>query len=958
VYRAWHAKLERTVALKMLLGGPFAAPDVTARFAREIRVAARLRHPGVVAVYEAGEVEGVSFFTMELIEGRTLASLVRDGPIAGLRAASYVRRAALAVQDAHDHQILHRDLKPSNILIDAHDEPRVADFGLARVWLEGPEATTNLSAMGSPPYMAPEQVKGTPEGVGPAADIYALGAVLYHLLAGRPPHQGLSVEEVLVQVCEAAVVPPHLLHPAVPRDLETICLKCLEKDPARRYPSAAALADDLLRFERGQPVRARPVGVWGHLWRWSRRNRTLASALLALALLLFGGAAGVVWQAEHNFHERARLKLASYVNGVEAASLAAGEGDFPLARKYLAAVAPPSLPDFVPGFEWRLLWAQTAPQALATLRPHDGAIQQVAFSADGRWLASNSADRTANRIELSRPALPPKAMGPGGGWALLYSPDGRTAFVGSRHSGSDDLVQEVDVATGAVRWSTPGYQISLSRDGARLAVARGQPLPWVPAQGGVEIWNVPTHTKVATIPGDYRGVALSPDGALAALLGGADHLILWGVADGRERARLPTGGPQQTAAFSPDGQFVAACGLGEASLWRANDGALVARLPHPWLRVWSLAFSPDSRRLATACSDRVVRIWDTAGGRLRQVLHGHADEIWSVAFSPDGETLATGAKDGAVLLWPLDPPTNRRDVVYHGWSRPLFSPDGRTLVFTEAGPQPYPLILDGPEPPRRGPLRWAACGFSPDGRSLLLWSAEERPFLRWWNLRTGEFGAAFRGAEEMGGHLLMQTGLSTDRSQVFQLGYDWRLSLWDARGGPPLKVVPLPHSTSALRSVALSRQGRYLAWSLIDGREGWIADLATGQIRVLAGHRNEVNATVFAPAGDELATASSDGSIRLWDSATGAPRAVLPGHPESANDIAYSPDGLTLASLGSYQSLKFWNLASRRELLTLSMPDAGSYLAFSPDGNRLVVTLGDLEHGDDRGARIFEASPP
>jgi len=167
VYRAWHAKLERTVALKMLLGGPFAAPDVTARFAREIRVAARLRHPGVVAVYEAGEVEGVSFFTMELIEGRTLASLVRDGPIAGLRAASYVRRAALAVQDAHDHQILHRDLKPSNILIDAHDEPRVADFGLARVWLEGPEATTNLSAMGSPPYMAPEQVKGTPEGVGP-----------------------------------------------------------------------------------------------------------------------------------------------------------------------------------------------------------------------------------------------------------------------------------------------------------------------------------------------------------------------------------------------------------------------------------------------------------------------------------------------------------------------------------------------------------------------------------------------------------------------------------------------------------------------------------------------------------------------------------------------------------------------------------------------------------------------
>ena len=681
----------------------------------------------------------------------------------------------------------------------------------------------------------------------------------------------------------------------------------------------------------------------------------LATALLALVLVLLASAAEVVWLGIHNRRERERLRLESYVNSVEEASLAADEGDYPLARKYLAATAPPATAGFEPGFEWRFLWAQTAPQSQLALRPHDAVILQLAFSAAGGRLASNSADRTANWVDLARPAAAAAGLGPGGGWALAFSPDGRSCYVGERRPVGSDLVHEIDPSTGAARWTTPGYRISLSRDGSRLAVALGQPLPWEQPHGGVEVWDTASHTRVATVGGDYRAAALSPDGRLLALVPPDDSVRLWRIADGRERVRLATGSPQLVAAFSPDGLLVASCGLGEASLWRVDGGVLVAKLPHPWLRVWSVAFSPDSSRLATTCSDRTVRIWDTADGRLIRTLRGHADEVWSVAFSPDGRTVASGGKDGEVLLWPASPDPESRDLAYHGWSRPLFSPDGRTLVLTEGGPMPQALIVRDGGPARRGPAHWAACGFAADSRQLLLWSAEGPPCLRWWDLERGEFGSPFTGAEDMGGHLLMQTGISADGTRVFQIGSDWKLRVWDAAGGPPLQTLGLPFSTLGLRSVSLSREGRWFAWSLVDGNQFWIVDLASGQVRPLAGHRNEVNSVVFSPLGTEIASASSDGSVRLWDSQTGTPLATLPGHPESANDIAFSPDGRTLASLGSYQSVKFWNLATCRELLTMDMPEAGSYLAFSPDGRRLAVTLGDLEHGDDRGARIFDA---
>jgi eukaryotic-like serine/threonine-protein kinase len=291
VYKAWHLRLRRPVAVKMLLAGAYAQPEELERFLREAETVAGLRHANIVQVHEAGDVDGRPYFTMEFVEGGNLAQKLAGTPQPARQAAALVATVAEAVHAAHQRGIVHRDLKPGNILLTADGTPKVTDFGLARR-LEGTAGLTQSGApLGTPSYMAPEQAEGRSRDVGPAADTYALGAILYELLTGRPPFRAETAAETLRQVVSQAPVPPSRLNAAVPRDPETICLKCLEKDPQRRYASAAALAEDLRRFQRDEPIVARPVGPVENVLRWTRRHPT-GAALVATALALVGLAIG------------------------------------------------------------------------------------------------------------------------------------------------------------------------------------------------------------------------------------------------------------------------------------------------------------------------------------------------------------------------------------------------------------------------------------------------------------------------------------------------------------------------------------------------------------------------------------------------------------------------------------------------------------------------------------------
>ena len=314
VYKARHRRLNRHVALKMLITGAHAGPAERARFQGEAEAVASLRHPNIIAVYDVGDHDSCPYFTMELLERGTLAQALAGTPKSGERAAALLIALSNAVQVAHDAGIIHRDLKPANILFTADGTPKVADFGLARHFEGAPELTWSGARIGTPSYMAPEQVIGKPGSIGPAADIYALGALLYEVLTGRPPFRGETATDTQRQVVHDEPVLPSRLNSKVPRDLETICLKCLSKEPQRRYASAAALGDDLKRFEEGRPIQARHVNWAQRLWRWCRRNPTAAALLataVALVALAGGGGMSLVHQAaQHELDLR---------NGVSAA---------------------------------------------------------------------------------------------------------------------------------------------------------------------------------------------------------------------------------------------------------------------------------------------------------------------------------------------------------------------------------------------------------------------------------------------------------------------------------------------------------------------------------------------------------------------------------------------------------------------------------------------------------------
>ncbi len=958
VYRARQRRLGRTVAVKVLRGGSLAEPEARRRFRREAESAGRLQHPGVVAIHDVGEDQGVCWYSMDYVPGHNLAQRVQQRPLAAKEAAACARQVAEAIHYAHQHSVLHRDLKPSNIMMGLDDAPKVTDFGLARQLEDSTAMGTRAAALtssgqtlGSPGYASPEQALKGMSSV--RSDVYGLGAVLYHMLTGRPPFVGPTLDSVLLQLLEAEPVPPRRLNPTVPADLETICLKCLEKQPEQRYASAAAVADDLRRFEAGEPLLARPVGPWGRVVRWCRRRPAMAGLIAALLVAALGGTAGVVsqWQrAERKAaaEERQRMlaqageraaRLRTYTAGVYAASQALISEDIGLAGDLLDRLVPEKGAEDFRGPEWYVLRERTRSQDLQVFSGHPWIVACVAASPDGKYLASGGRFVTGWAEQQStwyvwEPATGRKVFsgppGVGSVKSLQFSADGNRLLVSA--SGRTRLVTTGD-------WTRQTGEVS----GSYACFAHAH--PWLavtePGSGTVVLYHSDTLQELARLPQSGVQVAFSKDDRWLMVLNGEGQVRLSPVREGPiiEAPRvIPTGRRRNAAALSPDNRYLAVCGGPDVVVYdlQQPDGSPPRKLTGHRLDVKNLVFTPQGDQLVTTGSDRTVRFWETNQWQQTGLLRGHRDEVWCVEPDPQGRWITTGGKDSTVRLWPARPEEVLLTPPHYMLRPAIWASHGRKFLVAvrpNLSQVCDPVLgLIGKVLPLGGDT--AAAG---EGWCRFI----QRPGrLEWFN----DQGEITRTQVLEGDPARFQEidskAWSAD-GRVFALAMpDHKAGVWDVATGRRLALLGRPAGSRTL-PMALSPDGSLLAISGSSTSVIKLITVATSHEVILKGHLARVTSLAFSPDGQQLASGSVDATLRLWKTDNGSPHAVLRGHVQDVNAVAYAPGGRTLASLGNFESVRLWNLETATEVATLPHARAGNHLAFSPDGQWLAVNLGD-----------------
>ena len=947
VYRARQLSLNRLVALKVLLQGPFSSRDFVQRFRQEARAVAALRHPNIVAIHEVGEHDGNHFLALEFVEGGNFAELVRERPLPARRAAGYLQSIALAIEHAHQRGVLHRDLKPSNILLDVFDQPRVTDFGLAKLANQDAALTVTGEVLGSPNYMPPEQAGGNFANSTATSDVYSLGAILYELITGRAPFQGETLQAILARVQDSEPVPPRRLVPGIPVDLQTICLKCLQKDPARRYDTAQALAEDLGRFLEGQPVLARPVSRLERLWLWARRRPQLAALSGALILVALLGLAGILWEwgraerhAEGERQQRviaeqdaAQTRLNLYAADVAVAALALQNGHPGPARRTLGAWRPAAGEADLRDFEWYYLWQRSAGDELAVMPGHRLTVSCVAFSPDGRLLATGSHDGTVCIWNPDQHSLfTSLKVTSNAVWSVAFTPDGRWLVAGCNQN-----VQFWDTTSWQKGPQYPGQLAALSATGTLLATADSSPFFWEPA-GPVRLYDWRTGQLQNTLNQPGRSVAFSFDGSRLAVAGANSGITIYDTANGQGRQTLPTAAEIWSVNFSPDGRRLLATSWStNAFLWALDHPGPPALLSGHLLHVWSAVFSADGNTIATTSSDQTVRLWNAGNLASQFILHGGASEIWCAAFRPDGRLLATGGKDQNVLLWPTSVNPPLRELPHDTDYATLFSPDGGQIVTVKPG-------RGNSEVWRTADLSLVnsnaaggntVIGYSRDGKAPMTFNSD-RCSLEFWPPP----GSTAPPEVRLGGMVTNQTqfayaGVSPEREWFFAIDAAGRIRIWDATTGRLRQTITGP--VPPIRKAVLGPYGKKIAVSVAGENLAHLYDCATRTEHLLTGYRDFVSGLAFSPDGGTLAAGSMDGSIRLWNTARGECRATLPGHLTEATDVAFSPDGRTLASVGHGESLKLWPVPTLREVYSETDPHAGLWLQFSPDGRELAV---------------------
>jgi len=1006
VFLAFDPRLGRDIALKIPRPEALGSHDLRDRFAREARAAAGLDHPHIVPVYEAGEEAGVCYIASAYCPGPTLAAWLKEQrePVPVRVAAALVATLAEAVEHAHGRGVLHRDLKPSNVILspiaaNADEQragdglsfaPRVTDFGLAKLLGVEPGVTGATSAcetqsgaiVGTPHYMAPEQAAGKVHAIGRGADVYALGAILYELLTGRPPFQG-DLLETLEQVRSQEPVPPSRLRPALPRDLQTVCLKCLQKEPGRRYVSAAALANDLRRFLAGEPVQARPVGHWEQAVKWVRRRPAVAallavSGLAALALVGFGVGIWYNGQLQAALREaesqrtradelrgeaesqRAQFELLQrqtrYVRDIDLAWRSWQSAHINRVREILDG---PGCPPELRGWEWGYLRG-LCHKEVRVLEMEGNAVS-VAYSPDCRWLAAGN---WGDMKSLEKPGT--VVVWETGRWRkrwefrgakafhqVAFSPDSRWLASGN----NDHTAQVWDVARGelvrTLKEADAVRTVAFSPDGRTLASAG--------REAGITLWDTVTWQPVRVMKGHtdpILQVAFSPDGRRLASVGQDRALRLWDTATGETVVMVAKAHVHQISgvAFSPDGGTLATCSEDNTiKLWDVATGEERLTLRHAeWVR--TVAFHPGGERLASAASDGTVRQWDAATGKEVAILRGHTSTFVSaVAFSPDGGQLASASLDGTVRLW--DPTVTSQEFRHLG-GQPgsivyalAFAPTGGMLASAcrdgtvrlwdpASGAEMHTL---------HGHQGWiTGVAISPDGRQVASVGQQDGT-VRLWDAATGQAILTLQ-AHEGGGS---RVTFSPTGRVLASSGPDGTIKVWDLADGRLVRIFPCWTDGGG---VAFSPDGRLLAFNGPDHAIR-LADPATGEeVGRLRGHTEAVYSLAFSPDGRLLASASEDNMAKVWDVAGRRELHTLRGHMKGVTGVAFSPDGWRVATCSHDKTVRLWNPDSGQEVFTFSLPQCFFYgVAFSADGRRLCAC--DANSDGSIPILVWEADP-
>lgn len=980
VFKARQKKLKRIVALKMIRSGAFASEAEVQRFKAEARAAARLEHPHIVAVHEIDALQGFHYFTMDYVGGGTLATAVREKPWTARHAAEVVVLIAQAMQYAHEQGVLHRDLKPGNVLLSSSGEPRITDFGLAKRLLTEGETelacTETGAVLGTAGYMSPEQAAGKTRLVGAAADVYGLGAILYSLVTSRAPFVGDSPATTLLQVMHQEPVTPRMLNPDVPQDLETIILKCLEKEPHKRYGTAQLLADDLQRFLDGRPILARRVGAIERSAKWCRRNPLVATLIAAIASSLLLGTvvsmryAQIAWamtgqlidrtaesEKARNLAEQAGKQSEKDKLRAEAAKRRATESEKEaLWRLYAAQVASlwdahksrewgrldrllreatPSevAPDFR-GWEWKYLRTQTdrASKHIDSARKYEGCSAfcprtgELAFATQDSprqieiW---NVSDRRRVRV------LPMNLTGTT--QQIEWSPDG-TMLAYSAYlqgykvvqSGNGDVIHSAEL-------TSQRTGVAWSRDGKQLAVAAILPTRFLLVD--TTSWK-PLPTPPSLVSKPIVGLAFHPDGRLA--MGGNNELLIWNISEAEPVIHSWPG-------YRPD-------------------------------RFTSLAWNPTGTRLAMGCQSKLI-IGDATGVILHDIqsLEGHQIVSWI-----DDDHVATAGNDHSVCLW--NATTGKRT---HEW-RPHGSPvislvpygkQGDVVTVSWSGEVRFWNALRAEVDARNirvghdklGDLAWSKSGrevFVAQGQGQVSrWDAISGERLNVWNLPTsqavtslaqagGELACVQQGGAltviSTSGVLLREGGpvaetcapnWNPENTQLAVVTADWNGQTIDSTAfGQVREFSPIAGCLHTL----FSPQGDYVAacsWGnvfVLDRTGKKHAESAwesTGYIYQIA----------FSPDGKQIAAAVERGGVFIFDANDLTRIMTLEGHSGPVVSVQWSHDGTRVATASVDRTVRIWDAATFAPLGVLAHPSQSEFtrVAWSPDGHRLAATSGN-----------------